>query len=329
MAKSNIISSILAEKNLYLSFSKGTRSKPLVRLLRFKDHRHRGIAMIWVAIFIGLIILLVGLSVDAAKVCLVAHQLQNGADAAALAGACFVKADQSQAWLQAYDIAYSNLADNEAIELAENVDNLPEGDFVIGRYIRQEQTFEPTTINPNAVKVVARFTNMHLLNDPVSLNFGPIANVFNVDVSKYAIAISSWSSGAGIITLADNPEVYKPVWNHPTGLWIHGSGLVDVQGGGPDRFDLRDDLVVHVEAAHVEGIVPVPREQPQEGRRGDQALPGLQHVRIGVAAGEHGHRPAADVVLHVDPPRAAPPESQEPPALQLWIQHRHPRMSPE
>ena len=242
MAKSKRISSIWAEKNLCLSFSKDMRSKPLVRLLRFKDHRHRGVAMIWVAIFIGLIILLVGLSVDAAKVCLVGHQLQNGADAGALAGACYVKINRNQAWVQAYNITKENIADGEDIELAGNISNLPEGDFVIGRYIRQERTFIPTTVSVNAVKVVARFTDVHSLNDPVALNFGPIANVKTVDVSKYAIAMSSGTTGAGIIVLAGHPDHGDPTdyWpqGHGTGFEIGGTGLVDLRWTDPETGEV-------------------------------------------------------------------------------------------
>ena len=54
---------------------------------RRRHHRYRGVALIWVAILALVLILIVGLSLDVAKVSLVAHQLQNAADAAALAGA--------------------------------------------------------------------------------------------------------------------------------------------------------------------------------------------------------------------------------------------------
>ena len=90
MANSNTIISDLTERGRDITISDKMHRKPhfarrpSVKLLQRRDLSRRGIAMIWVAIFIGLIILLVGLSVDAAKVCLLAHQLQNGADAVAL-----------------------------------------------------------------------------------------------------------------------------------------------------------------------------------------------------------------------------------------------------
>lgn len=257
MANSDTISSGWKEQDRNIAISQDMRRKPLVRLLQFKDHRHRGVALIWVAIFIMLIILLVGLSVDTAKVCLVAHQVQNGADAAALAGACYVKVDQSMARQQAITIANENLADGEAVLLEENISNFPEGDIVIGRYYRQIGIFNPTTENVNAVKVVARFTDIHSLNDPVSLNFGPIAHVNDVNVFRSAIAMSSWSSGAGIIALAEHPELYPDWHNGDTGLWIHGTGLIDVQGGDIQVNAVEDSEKGHWQAMRMNGSLTI------------------------------------------------------------------------
>jgi hypothetical protein len=92
--------------------------------------------------------------------------------------------------------------------------------------------FIPTTANPNAVKVVARRTMAHLQpggggGGPVSLLFGPVVKAFTADLERDAVAQASGTVGAGIIVLAANPD-----WTHaPTGLWMHGTGLVDVQGG--------------------------------------------------------------------------------------------------
>jgi hypothetical protein len=193
--------------------------------------RRRGIAFIWAAIVILVIALLVGLTLDTARACLVLHQLQNAADAAALAGARTVKHPDSTARQDAINTAHLNFADNEAVIVLDNPTNDPNGDVVLGRWIWQTRTFIPTTIGPTAVKVVARRTAAHQQLDgqggPVSLIFGPIANIHVVDLARHAIAKSSGSLGAGIITLAENPD-----WEHaPTGLWVHGTGLIDVQGG--------------------------------------------------------------------------------------------------
>ena len=192
--------------------------------------RRRGIALVWTAIFILLIVLIIGLSLDYAKVAFVAHQLHNASDAGALAGAQVVKHPDNTAPQDAIATAYANIADHASVLVLDNPANDPNGDVVLGRWIPQTRTFVPTTIGPNAVKVVARRTTAHEQADgtggPVPLNFGAIANVLTSDIGRYAIARSSGSIGAGIITLAAVPD-----WSHPSGLWIHGTGLIDVQGG--------------------------------------------------------------------------------------------------
>ena len=49
-------------------------------------HRRRGIALIWVVIMSTVLLGIVGLAIDTARVLLVSHELQNAADAAALSG---------------------------------------------------------------------------------------------------------------------------------------------------------------------------------------------------------------------------------------------------
>jgi Flp pilus assembly protein TadG len=63
--------------------------------LRNCRDRQRGIALIWTALFLFLFVGFVGLACDWAYVLLVAHQLQNAADAGSLAGAQFVRPSSS------------------------------------------------------------------------------------------------------------------------------------------------------------------------------------------------------------------------------------------
>jgi hypothetical protein len=84
-----------------------------------------------------------------------------------------------------------------------------------------ERTFTPTTNAPNAVKAVARF-NSDSLNGPVSLNFGPLAGVHTANVERYAIAMSSGGTGAGLISLDPNAC---------PGLYINGTVAIDVNDG--------------------------------------------------------------------------------------------------
>ena len=194
-------------------------------LLRRRHHRYRGVALIWVAIVLLVLILFVGLTIDTAKVSLVLHQLQNAADAAALAGAQLVKTDQAQARIQAQILGEANYyADGNSVKLGLNSSNAEDGDIVIGLYFPQYDSFVPSTVAgqfANAVKVVPRCIDGQA-NPPVALIFGPIAKVDTVDVTRYAIAMSSGGTGAGLIALACNDT---------TGLETEGGTVINVNNG--------------------------------------------------------------------------------------------------
>jgi len=166
------------------------------------DIKRRGIAYIWAAIFLIIFILLAGLSFDAARAFVAAHQLQNAADAAALAGACLVRVSEPNARQKAIDIAYENFVIGARVRLDKNEDNADpdNGDIIVGIYDRSSKTFIPTTTDPNAVKVIAKRTE-DSLNGSLPLIFGPIAGVNDVDITRSAIAVSIGTTGAGLITL--------------------------------------------------------------------------------------------------------------------------------
>src|SRR5881396_1269467 len=54
---------------------------------RFRNHRERGVVIIWYAIFLLLVLGFIALGIDLAKLFATRTQLHNAADAAALAGA--------------------------------------------------------------------------------------------------------------------------------------------------------------------------------------------------------------------------------------------------
>jgi hypothetical protein len=216
-------------------------------LLRRRHHRYRGVALIWTAIVILVLILFVGLTIDTAKVALVAHQLQNVADAAALAGAQLVKTDQTQARIQAQILGQANYyADGNSVKLGLNSSNAEDGDIVIGLYFPQYDLFVPSDAGEfaNAVKVVPRCIDGQA-NPPVSLIFGHIANVDTVDVTRYAIAMSDGGTGAGLIALdcgsscedtrpgpCGDVNCSGPSKEGDPGLQSVGCSILDV-GGGP------------------------------------------------------------------------------------------------
>jgi Flp pilus assembly protein TadG len=182
--------------------------------------------MIWAAIILLLLILLVGLGLDSAKGFLTAHQLQNAADAAALAGARVVKIDPNEARMIAIAVAQENFADGNGVQLKDNPDNLPDGDIVVGRYDRDAGKFTPTLFGANALKVVARRTETSP-GGPVPINFGPVVGVDTVNVERYAIAMTSGGTGAGLICLRPDE----------TGLIVNGTVTLRVIDVNDDDID--------------------------------------------------------------------------------------------
>lgn len=185
-----------------------------------KHLKHRGMAYIWVAVILLVLILFVGLALDLAKVFFAIHQLQNASDAAALAGARVVKISQDEARQYAIDIAALNYADGQNVQLLINGGNLADGDIVVGRYDLKTSIFTVTTQAANALKVVARRTDTSP-GGPVGLIFGPIINFHTCNVSRYAIAMAAGGTGAGLIALSPTG----------TGLRINGDVSLDVHDG--------------------------------------------------------------------------------------------------
>jgi hypothetical protein len=186
---------------------------------RNSHHRQRGIALIWVVITFTVLLGLTGLALDTARVLLAGHELQNAADASALAGAQYVRADQDQARAAALAIAAANKAENVSVALPDNPDNLEDGKIVIGRFDRETQVFTATTTAPNAVKVIACRTSSQ--NGALPLIFGPIFNVSTSNVSRQAIAMVGGGTGAGLIALKGTK----------TALTIQGNSTLNVSNG--------------------------------------------------------------------------------------------------
>lgn len=189
-------------------------------ILVSKHPIRRGIVYIWVIVVLLLLISIIGLALDVGKVLFVAHQLQNAADSAVLAGARVVKISQNNARQNAIDAALANYADQLNVQLAGNQGNDPDGDIVVGRYDMQTSIFTPTTVAANALKVVARRSSGSL-GGPVDLNFGTLFNIDTCNVSRYAIAVASGGTGAGMLSLAPGG----------IGLLINGNLSLNVHDG--------------------------------------------------------------------------------------------------
>jgi hypothetical protein len=167
---------------------------------------HRGTARSAIVLFV--MVGMVGLSIDWGKLVWNAHQLQNAADAAALAGAYVVKYNYSNpddplgARSRAIALALANIADQIAVSLDRNAGNDPNGELVLGRWIRQERLFVPTMLSPSAVKVVDRRLGQREDSPALSLVFGAMFGTAQAGASRTAIGWSRGSAGAGILQLS-------------------------------------------------------------------------------------------------------------------------------
>ncbi len=189
---------------------------------------------------------IVGLSLDYAWGALAGHQLHNGADAGALAGALHVRTDWVQGMQEAIDIAHRNHADLLPITVAMNMANDPNGEVVVGRWVRQERRFYPTTLAPNAVKVVGNRLGLNESAPPVSLLFGQAFGAPNIHMRRHGIAISVGERGAGILVLSHNPEIDfsgnlpSEQWTYKdTGMVAGGGAYIDLRGPDPWVGDIQ------------------------------------------------------------------------------------------
>jgi hypothetical protein len=237
-------------------FSQSKNStKPQSGALPSANPRHRGIALLWTVIFIFCIILIVGLSLDTAKVYLVAHQLHNSADAASLAAAMMVRSDRDGAREQAQLIASLNNAEGTPVLLDQNFDNDPNGDIVIGWYNSALGTFDPVVeVNDpaNSVAVIASRTEAREelnLGGPVTLYFGHIVDVPTIDIignwqaqfGTYSIALAIGGTGAGLIALADTGRGVEMSGDFtlnvlPIPPALPGDGEVQINSGDDDAL---------------------------------------------------------------------------------------------
>lgn len=174
--------------------------------------RNLGIANIWAAIALPMMVAFTGLAIDMGYMTWVGQQAQSCADASALAGAYYVQTDVDEARAAAVRIGLLNRAADGPMQLNLNTENANEGDIVVGRYDRDTMTFNPASATPNAVQVRAKRTT-DSLNGPVPLLFGPALKISTANIRRSAIAMVGGGTGSGLLVLDE-----------------HGSGALSVSG---------------------------------------------------------------------------------------------------
>lgn len=166
--------------------------------MRLKDRR-QGVALVWTVVVVMMLIGFAGLALDWGYVYLTAHQLQNAADAAALAGVQEIYNSQALARAAAIRIAAANHAGGAAVVVRDNPSNDPTGDVVCGAYDLSAHTFKPSALtDANAVRVATRRT-AGSAGGALPLFFGPIFGKTTADVSCVATAMMNKPTIGGFI----------------------------------------------------------------------------------------------------------------------------------
>ncbi len=208
--------------------------------------RRRGVALIWAAIMSLVLIGFVGLAMDVSIMVLSGNQLQDTADAAALAGALLVRDTVDGARTLAVTTALANNVLKTPVQLDRNDANAAEGDIVVGYYDRRSQLFDPERAPLNAVRVAARRTDGSL-NGSLPLAFGPVLGVNSVNVARDAIAMVGGGTGAGLITL----NKYEPCSLSISGnVTLNVSDISDPANPQPGTIQVNSG---HTQAACVNG----------------------------------------------------------------------------
>ncbi len=179
---------------------------------RFK--RNEGIATIWAAITMLVLVGFVGLAVDIGLAVWTGQQLQIAADGAALAGAQFVRSDPVRARDQAQLVGVSNVAGGVNVALDRNDGNAPGGDIVFGRFDRDTGVFDPAGL-PNSVQATARRTAASA-NGALDLHFASVLGFNSMEMQRSAIAILGGGTGTGMLILDNDAECALTIRGNPT-----------------------------------------------------------------------------------------------------------------
>lgn len=173
------------------------------RLRKIGDN---GFALVYIALMIVVLIAFVSLAIDVGYMYVTKGQLQNAADAGALAGVA--KLPDVAAVRQSVKLfAEQNKAAGEAVSVGLNESNSLNGDIVVGYWDKQTKTLYNTVPSgkvANAVKVVARRTTdtgegVSADNKQVSLFLGQVLNWGQMSAKSDAIACRPPKPSAPIV----------------------------------------------------------------------------------------------------------------------------------
>ena len=204
----------------------------------------RGFALVWTAVLLVVILGFTGLAVDTGYCVVVANQLHNAADAAALAGAQQIFYNPTALTSTAVSVAAANKAGGVPVQLDGS-------DVVVGRYDLANRTFTPGAAVPNAVKATARRT-AGSPGGPLTLFFGAAFGAPTVDITRSSIAVNSGNIPAKVIVLNDDPNV-APFTVTGNSSLIVNSGAIQVNSHNNGALTVKGGGTLHADAIRVAG----------------------------------------------------------------------------
>ena len=199
--------------------------RPSVFPSRHPERAERGVVIIWTAFFLLMMLGFVAIGIDVAKLMATRTQLQNAADAAALAGA------------SALNLTTGTIVQDTATVRAQAVAALNKA-FVDGLVAIILATGDVTFPAPNQVKVTVR-------RDPASggsmiTHVAQVVGVTSLDVKATAVAIAE-SAGTVCEKLVPMGAIEPPTGDFQTGCANTYNLKIGSNGGGtPGNFQLLD-----------------------------------------------------------------------------------------
>lgn len=200
------------------------------------NNQHGGTVLIFVAVvavFIGFL----ALALDVGKAFLTKQELQNVADAAALAGARnlggiyeTMSFEDQKDFIAGSDEKASISGKSQQIGIENTAGqvnlSIPENDIVLGRWSMATKTFTPTLVKPDALRVFTRREKG--VNGDLSASFGKIFGINSMEVSSSGTAAltpiglvppGELEAPIGIATqwYANGGTCGDPITFHPTG----------------------------------------------------------------------------------------------------------------
>lgn len=204
----------------------------------WRTRRQRGAIAIYIALLLPVLLGFVALSVDISRALVVRNQLQNAADAAALAGAGQLNwSNTSTTWANATSKATAaiglNAADGKTLSTGTvtvgywNVTHSPSG--------MQSTSITPGSNDMPAVQVtVGRVAGSN--GGPISTYFAGLIGTSSIGVSATAVALIAppgYAKPGGLFPLAITQCMYQTFWNTST-----GQPAIDPTTGKPYEFDI-------------------------------------------------------------------------------------------